>query len=933
MPLVLVTGRPNTGKTGRLYESLSVAAAADSDPVLALPSTPDARRASDEFALRGITGVRTCVLDQWVADLWALHGDGSRIVADAVRAVLVREACAGERFRSLARSAATPGFMRMIAKVAARVPDPQRTQPRSSEEHELMAVLYRYVRLLRREGLIELSRASLSLAEAPPPIKGPVALNRFTDLSPVQEAFVLGLASVADVLVTLPWEDGNPATDALTPLVRRMASVGAHEHVRPGEPAGELRRLEAGLFRATRPMKPTGAVTFVEVGDIGLESARAVDLAARAIGEGVPPDRVVIAFRDAAARVPLVMAAARQAGIELDADVAVRLSELPMGRSLLALLDVVTGHDGSRERLAAFLHTPYSGLTPTQVERLDAGWRRRRTAGERLLAEAVSAGGNRAISLARVASSMSLTAENARNWKSLLDEMLVSSFLRQDGSVDERWDTAVHREALRTVSILADGLGRGVATSEVHEALRHTTVTRGGPEREGAVLLTEAHRVRSRRFDVVVLGGLTAAEFSPEAARSVRRGLLARLGVSAGADEREAERLLFYSIATRPRTRLHLLRHTSDWTGRPVAASPFWSDVLDLYRDAGDPDHEGRPAGVPFVTVDSAAVRSDGIAYTPGRHEARTAERAGARFRARGAASSTAVSRALAEREEFGVRELETYSRCPYRWFFEYELRPRALDASFEPRHAGSLAHAALARFYARWSPPDAPRRVTCETLREAVAVAEEVLDEALAEWPVALDLSEQLAADRVRRWVTDVIRDDTSVLPGYLPIAHEFAFGRSEGRPFLFGGVPVRGRVDRIDALGKSLVVTDYKSSADIHGHGSFATRQTIQLPVYLAAVAQHLGGSGDGAVFRSLGARSIRGFWRADRVPLNDRAPAVDGVDAVEVERIVNEAAGRVAAAATAIRSGDIAPRRTACVGAERCVARSACEAHARW
>ncbi|HET6499113.1 MAG TPA: PD-(D/E)XK nuclease family protein, partial [Coriobacteriia bacterium] len=880
MALTLVTGRPNAGKTGRLHGFLE-SAAANGEAVLALPSMPDAQRAADEFAIRGVAGVRTCVLDRWIADLWALYGDGTRIVTPPVRAVLVREACSRERFRALASSATTPGFANMVAEIAERVPDPGQARPRTAEEHELVAALSRYGRLLQREGLVESSRVALSLGEAPPPVTGPIALNRFTDLSPAQETFVIGLASVADVMVSLPWEDGFAATEALTPLVRRFASAGAHEHVRSGEPGGELQLLEGGLFRAARSIEPTGAVVFVEAPNADLESALAVDLAARAIAEGVPPDRIAIAFRDAAPRVPLVAAAARRAGIALDADVALPLSELPMGRSLLALLDSVTGSDGSRERLAAYLHSPYSGFAPSELERPDAGWRRRRTTGDRLLSEAASAGGSRAIGLARAACSARLTARTVRKWQRLLDEMLVSSWRGHEAAY-ERSDAVVHREALRTLSSLADGLGRGVPAAEVRTALARTRVTLGGGERQGAVVLTEAHRIRSRRFDVVILGGLAGAEFSPEAARSAQRGLLERLGVSGGADEREAERLLFYIVATRPRKRLYLLRHASDQAGQPVAASSLWHDALDLYRGVGGPDGEDRVTGAPAIVVDASAVARSGIAYTPGGREARAVERGTAGYPSRGALCSPAVKRALADREEFGVGELEVYSCCPYRWFFEHELRPREIEAAFEPRHAGSLAHAALARFYARWSPQDAPRRVTPETLGEAITCGEEAVDEVLAEWPAALDLAERLATDRVRRWVIDTIRDDALVMPGYLPVAHEFAFGRREGRPFCFGGVFVRGRVDRIDALGESLVVTDYKSSADIHGHRSFATKKTMQLPVYLSAVAAHLGGDGHGAVFRSLRARTARGFWRGDRVSFESCGVGVDAVDA---------------------------------------------------
>jgi hypothetical protein len=929
MTLTLVTGRPNAGKTGHLYGPAIEAAVAGLSPVILLPSMPDARRAAEEFAGRGATGVRTTVLDRWIAELWSLHGDGRRIVEPGVREILLRRACEKATLRALVHSAGTPGFVRLLASVAERVPELGQARPRSTEDREFLDVLERYDRVLAVEGLVELAVASRLLGTSPPPVGGPVAVNRFTDLSAAQEVFVCGLAGIADVSVALPWEEGHPATEALTPLVDRLAELGRHVHVGTVESAGELPALEGALYRPERPHAATGAVVFGEAAGEDLEAVLAVDLAAERIAGGTEPERVVIAFRNAAARAPLIEAAAAQAGIDVDVDVALPLTDVPMGRALTALLDAAAGRDPSRERLLAYLGSPYSGVSAAELERVDTAWRRARASGHRLLDDASRlAGPGSAIRYARAVTAAPLTRRNSRKWKSLLDSLLACADERRGlGHAEGFWDCAVHREALRTVASLAEGVAGGVGEPEVRAVLAGASVSPGGPERADAVLFTEAHRVRSRRFDVVILGGLTAAEFSSERPRPIGAELLDRLGLPSGTDERASERLLFYTIVTRPRERLYLLRQATDASGLAVRPSVFWEEVLDLYRGSDTAELERHPEGVPLIRRPLTALASASVAYTAGRRASRSGAQSAPWRPRRGMLLSEQVRAEIGSREEFSVSELEAYAACPYRWFFDRAISPREIDAAFEAREAGSIAHEVLAAFYARWSPPDAPRRVTPADLPEALGVLDRTLEEVLSMIPDTIGLAEDLTVEQVKRWTRAAIEDDALLLPGYLPVAHEFAFGGSEERPFEFGGVALRGRVDRIDMRGDGVVVSDYKSSGTVAGHGSFETRGIMQLPVYLAATTTLLGREPDGAVFRSLRSRSVRGFWRGDRLSLLECGSRADAVGPDEVSAILESAALRVAAAAEGIRAGDIAPRRGGCGGCGFCAARSVC------
>ncbi|MDY0087731.1 MAG: PD-(D/E)XK nuclease family protein [Coriobacteriia bacterium] len=929
MALTLVTGLPNAGKSGRLYSPIIESAKAGESPVVALPSAPDARRVADEFTARGVGGVRTVVLDRWIGELWALYGDGRRLVQTATREVLARRACAVTALTALEEAAQLPGLVTLVAALAETAPNLTAVKAGSPEDRDVLAALERYTHLLDLEGLVEPASAAASLGTNPPELGGPVAINRFTDLSAAQEAFICGLASCVDVGVALPWDKTHPATEAVAGLVNRLSLVGQHTHVDSPEPEGELQHFERELFGPREVLEPTGEVVFGEAASPELEIVLALDCAAECIEAGVAPERIAVLFRDAASRMDLARAAAQQVGIDINLDVTLALSATHMGRALLALMDVAAGRDLTRGRLMGFLASPYSGATGAQIEDLDARWRRARTSGTRLLDDAARIEPlSRAIRSARRLAHAASGLDAVETWKYLVDSMLVAADERR-GLAHEAgsWDCAVHRTVLEVISSLAD-TREGLHEPEARIALARASVSRGGPERIGEVVFTEAHRVRSRRFDVVIVGGLTAAEFSAQRARPFAAEWLEGLGLPTGPDSSAAERLLFHTLATRPRKRLYLLRSVSDMSGDTVRPSVFWEESLDLYRTFEDVRSGTHPKGIPVRRLGQTSLAREAVAYTPGRRKTRSAVEPSSMRPPRGVLLSDRVRDALASRDEFSVSELEVYATCPYRWFFERALRPRELDVAFEAREAGSMAHEVLATFYTRWSADGEARRITPGTLSEAREVARTVFEEVMADSPRPADLVEELTREEVCRWVMNVIEDDATWLPEHVPFAHEVAFGKAEGCPFEFGGVLLRGRVDRVDVDGVGLVVTDYKSASTVYGHGSFVAQGVLQLPVYLAAAAQMFELPPHGGVFRSLRSRSARGLWLKERFSDMELGKRTDGVTSEEMATILADAQERVAHAAEGIRAGEISPRAGGCSSCRTCTARSLCK-----
>jgi len=218
---------------------------------------------------------------------------------------------------------------------------------------------------------------------------------------------------------------------------------------------------------------------------------------------------------------------------------------------------------------------------------------------------------------------------------------------------------------------------------------------------------------------------------------------------------------------------------------------------------------------------------------------------------------------------ELGVlspTSLETYARCPRRWFFAHALGLRPLDRPEEihriqPRDRGSLAHAALERFYEeaiaagavpapgqRWS--DAQRSRLREITDSCCAEAE---DRGITGHPRWWE-HDRAEIHRVLQRVLDG-DDQQRAAFGTVPVAVELTFGRDGVPPLAVDlgdgrSVLLAGQADRVDAGSGRVVVWDYKYSGpgefvaldadEADGGDPLAGGTKVQLVVYAMAAAQ---------------------------------------------------------------------------------------------
>jgi RecB family exonuclease len=907
VPLTLVTGRANAGKTGIIYGALRAGLNRGRRPVLLLPTQPDVVRARAELAADGLLGAEISQFDRYLESLWDILGDGRRVVSHVERDLLLRRAAAGASV-GLEISGNGRGLQSVLARLVERRAEKGAVTPGRTTGlgGAVVEAVRSYDGLLADRGLVEREEAFRLLAGCDAVLLGdPLVVHRFSDLTRSQERFVTAAAEAgSDVWVGLPWEPGLAAAEAVEPLASRLAAVATVLQAPAGSYTAEpeLVRLEKGLFAQPAPVTTEGAVDVVVAQGPDAEAFAIVGAVAEHIAAGIRPEEIAVAFRDPRRHVRVTRRALERADIPADYDVRLPASGSPLGRAVLHLW-AFAAEGMSRVDLLAFLRTPFSGADPEAVDAIDVRWRAARTDGGRGLLVSLRAC---PVALARVRLAQSLVdqpvdATATERWRMLADGLLASGYpgdaplLHSDAALDAR----VHGTLLAAVSDLA-GLGGEARSEDVIGSLREALVAPGAVEGAGRVQVMGVERLRSRRFEAVVLGGLTASEFpqgeaEDGSASEALGAAMSALGLTPKARPAAArERLLYYEAVTRARRRLTLVRQESDDEGSAIAPSVFWDETLDLYRDPLDESEAERLPRLRRVTAaDMGGVAPAAASKPP-------------RMAPQGAMTDERLRAGLAS-EVVSVSEIEVYLACPYRWFYSRVVAPGTLDLEIDARTRGTLAHEALAEFYRRLPGEVGAERVTPALVGEATELAERVTAGVLerAGRPVTLD--EEVALSSIGPLVARLVARDAGFLPGWHPVRVEWSFGMDDA-PHDFGDFLLRGRVDRIDDGPAGLVVIDYKTgSSGVTPQAKMLADGKVQMPLYAAVASARLGRPVAGGLYRGLSKRVDRGFvldeasrgvfTRTDVVAADDIATLIEGAIVRAGEAVGGMRAGRIA------------------------------------
>jgi ATP-dependent helicase/DNAse subunit B len=945
VPLTLIAGPANAGKVALLLERY-LARLAD-EPVLIVPNRSDVDRVEREL-LRStgcLFGGTIGTFDDLFERIARDDAAARPVVTDAQRLLLARAAIGSASLNGLARSARFAGFadalLQAISELESGLLEPD------ALDGDLARLYGAYRAELDALGLWDRdllrARAAERLATDFDAWQGrPVFAYGFEDLTAAEWRLVETLAGRAEVTVSLPYEAGRPAFEALRGTADDLAGLARDriEELPPryaeiARPA--LAHLERALFsdRAPDPPPIEGVVRFVEsAGTRGALEAVADEVHAL-VREGMPPEQIgIVGPSLERLRAPLE-AVFGTLGIPYRFEGPLRFARLPLGAAALALLRFAW-LGGGRDELYAYLRSPFSGIPRTNVDFTEGRLRGRAVADpERVEEETERLRGATVPALAALRAEPSPVAAA----RTLLHGMLSAAYGlgALPASEAERLDLLAYERAVELLDELArfEALGGRLGRDDVAAALDRLTIRAAGAE-SGRVLVTDLERARTRRLDVAFVLGLEEGSLprrggeTPFLDDDERRRLGPRLQ---RADAVARDRYLFYTACTRASRRLYLVREAATDEGSPREPSPFWEEVRGLF-DADEVERWTirRPLSAltwPLEQAPSERERLRAVAQLA------ATDRAGAEAVARANGWERRLDRALRAfdrptrlthplvletlglKTTFNVTELERFADCSSAWFFDRLIDPRTIDAEVDAKLKGSVAHQALYKFFTGLPKELGTDRVRPERVDDAARFMRRCLDTALE--GVRMDMTDMQRRELDQALWRDlealVHAESESELP-LDPFRFEVSFG-SERSPQelqrgldLGDGVTLSGKIDRIDRDPMSArgMVVDYKSGKGAHSAREIASELRLQIPLYMLVLRDLVGLEPLGGVYRPLaGDRKMRGLLRAeDAVPgfaKNDYLPEDAFWGQVEGARTTARAL------AERIRTGDVA------------------------
>ena len=201
----------------------------------------------------------------------------------------------------------------------------------------------------------------------------------------------------------------------------------------------------------------------------------------------------------------------------------------------------------------------------------------------------------------------------------------------------------------------------------------------------------------------------------------------------------------------------------------------------------------------------------------------------------------------LGEHEEriFSISQLETYGKCPFRYFAERVLNLRTFEEIEElltPIERGILYHEVLYKFYTSWVELGL-------NIAENVDKAKELIVKIAFEKANEFEINHPLWRVEVDELVENMRKfiDLEANSIGYKPKYFEVAFGPKVGsrakvdvnlstdKPIQVGKVKIQGKIDRIDVNGNKFLIYDYKTGRYVPTLDDLDRGIHLQIPIYI--------------------------------------------------------------------------------------------------
>ncbi len=827
MSLTIVTGPAQAGKTQACLEVL--AERAPSEIILVCATAYLADSLGRRLALRRAQGagqITTTTFRELTRKLWGLQGDARALIGSAAREAIVGDILDGLRGGGVTESLTTAGGRRLVTELVQIC-----ALPEAVPLAALRGLAAQYQARLDEAGLIEGDAALYDLAQRCCAADAAYAFLGFTDFPPAQRAFVEMLCTQTEVAVAITCE---PLGDA-TKEGRRFAQSFADSYQAvAGEPprwrqetiastAGQgeaMIQLRADFLREDVSGDADTAVRFVaargEDEEIAVamraagEALEAITLQRNGVLEPATDDApVALVFRQLGSKITQVAQMLDAGGIPAAFDLKIPFRQTGLGAALYALLSLPSADDDLLRFATGYLLSAYSGKSQVDAAQIEQALREGRLGYSDELCDKLDI---------PVLRSRSLDVES---WAQLATDMLMRAVGIARSDYQNQLDFAAHKVFLRLLDELSE-LESGVSVPTILAGLATMRIELTPPLGSARLLVAEASRVRGRQFHTVILAGLAHQDFTARTEPTLSEHLAARITGCKDPDKLAGEHQLWYDLLGCARESLVLIAQSRDLSGQELPPSAFLEEV----RSMANAEEAGQTAPMPVQP--KTAIRVP-----------------------RGQLTGLDLDRFA--RPPFSVTTLERYARCPYAWFLNSFVARRQIREVTDAQNEGTILHDALQRFYERAPGELGEAHVRAETLDRAHPLLDRCFDEA---WQKKLGVgsttqlpdSTQVSLASLRRSLHDFLDSEVDWLPGFEPRYLELAFGESDAPAPLVGGVPVKGRIDRVDVCASeqpgALFVTDYKRSV-VDGGGGLTARKNhreLQATVYSLVAGQLL-------------------------------------------------------------------------------------------
>lgn len=996
MALKVICGPAGSGKTERAMQAYLAAADCGDDPIFIAPSGPDARHFQRELLrLRPVlSGKQATTLGNLARDIFRRAGFEMRVLEEVERKLLLRSVVDNtDELTFLKGSSVYPGFIDSLARLIAELqgaciaPEELAKNARGILQEKLNNDLFRIYNNYRvtlseqqvtDEELAQCQAVESLLADASLLEHRVVIMDGFSDLTPIEHSLVAVLVQTADeVLLTVPFEEGVPATISVGRNFAELMEAGGCEQLSP--PAadsrpGPLVHMDRSLFGGPGEMVDgDGSVRLLEgAGSRGESTLIAAEIL-RLYRQGTPLDEIAVVCRSLGPEATAVRRAFSDMGIPCELNAPIALVDTPLGQTLTSLLDFL--HMGSddddgavagealegdvRSSLLGYLR---SSLPVADVDQVDLF---ARTAGLLCLEDTGELmdtwerlGGRQLSEVDDIRSAAGAGVSQLGAALSGLASRLVSAGVAESdrlgvGDIHSRETDLQALDMVRKVCKQAASIVRGESAPAkvldlLRSGLRAASFFPSAGRLRNCVRILDPHRVLNQKFDIVFICGLLEGHFpfmggeepfitDDDRARLTRKGL----ALKGKADRLDDERFLFYRALTRARETVYLSYPYCSSEGKERVRSLFVEEVLELVDVGTDYRRELKITDVAFQTGEAPSVPQAlrSLCLVAGRcrdHEGKLGEPERQRLEA--AAGHTGLSEAFgrcmaaaeplsvvinapeirAEFErmsEFHTTKLERYGKCPYGYLVDEHMQPALMEIDDFHMERGTVAHKVLARLIMQTR----SHVKICEADEAQLAALnekmEQLIDEQIEERNLTDCVDGQLMAVTLKRHLRDFIEREHACFSKFEPESTEFPFEHIS----LGEGITLSGRIDRVDREPGSerALVIDYKTGKNAHTWRKYNEEMLLQIPLYMYAL-QHSGMKPIGGEYYALLSGDRRGIYLEQHArELGRELTKGDLVSTEQFDQVIKQTLELARSLAAGIRSldFDVEPLKGAC------------------